>query len=281
MSPTVPGISVWSDRACLPLRPAQTCWPLVTVASLIAAVQSDSMVLAGIAGFNNLNPSEWRYNQSDTGTPADLPNADTVHLTSGSGQARSIFFNAPQDISEFTAEFTFQALNNCCLSSGRGVTFTIQNDPRGPTALGGTLGYTGIANSAAISLDLRDNNSGFVTGGVIGSGAQPVSPVNLLSGHLIEVSLNYDGFYLSETLVDTVTSATFSRQNIIVGDLSSRVGGDTAYVGFTAGASSSVDQYISNFRYSVPEPATVSMLVLGTVALWRQSRRRVSAVSRS
>lgn len=263
-------------------RRATLVWWLLPVVALTLVAFPPANAQAGIAGFNNL--SGWTYNQSDTGTPVDLPNPDMVHLTGGGGQARSIFFNTPQDISQFSASFTYRATAGYPYSL-QGLTFTLQNDPRGPEALGDpeySLGYGGgtgvrIDNSAAVALNAGEyfNSAGLFFDGILGSGAQSVNPVNLLSGHPIDVTVSYDGFLLSYSLVDTVTSAVSPPRNIIVEDLASIVGGPTAYVGFTAGTANgiTVDQYISDFRFTaIPEPATLTLL--GAAGVFLLGRRR-------
>ena len=53
-----------------------------------------------------------------------------------------------------------------------------------------------------------------------------------MSGHPLAVALTYNGTTLAMTIEDTVTHATFSNSWAI--DIPTTVGGDTAYVGFTA-----------------------------------------------
>ena len=83
-----------------------------------------------------------------------------LQLTSGlANQAGTAWFNTPQNIQNFTSDFTFQLSN----PAADGITFTIQNT--GLTALGpagGGLGYgpdsptgaAGIGKSVAVKFDL-------------------------------------------------------------------------------------------------------------------------------
>ena len=267
---------------CVPFKSMRL--PFVSSFAIIAAFAAATH--ADVIGFNSLNPSEWTYNQSDEGAMASVPDPDTVHITNlGFNQARSIFFNEPQTVAPFTATFTYQSISGPGSSAGRGATFTIHNDPRGPEALGGSgsaLGFDGsglrIENSAAVTFRLNENASGFFTGGIIGTGAPLVSPIDLDGGNPIDVTIEYDGFFLTETLTDTVTLDEYVGSPVIVGDLASIIGSDTAYVGFTASTGSNagaiVDQFISDFRFTViPEPATAALLaILGLSG--RRSRRR-------
>lgn len=253
----------------------------MTVTVVCSVVLFCNIVRANVFGLNNL--SGWTYNQplSDTGTPADLPDADTIHITSlGTNQSRSIFYNTPQQFAEFLVKFTYRAANASVFGCDYGATFTLQNSPDGRFAVGGTdfgLGYDGIRNSAAVSLQLQSNSSGYYTGGSVGSGSS-VDPVNLISGNPINVTLSYNGNILSETLVDSVTAETYQR-NIIVGDLTTPIGGPLAYVGFTASTTTgqcsgdAADQYISGFEFTViPEPATLSLMLMAGLLLARGRR---------
>ncbi len=229
-----------------------------------------------VAGFNNLNG--WTYNQSDSSAPADLPNANTIHITNlAAAEARTIFYNTPQPYDEFTASFSFQALNagHFC---DYGTSFIIQNSAAGPDAHGTLFGYQGVPDSIAVSFQLSSNASGYFTDGEFDGGSPSVNPVNLTSGHVIDVTLSYDGSILSEHLLDTATSATYTR-NFIVGDISSIIGGSEAYVGFGANTTFSTcsgtaaDQYISNFHYTaVPEPGTLTLVAVVSGLLLRRRR---------
>ncbi len=265
--------------------------PLMFIA-LIAGVLavSPGPVIADTSGFNSL--IGWTYNQAsyDTGAPADLPDSNTIHLTNqGWNASRSIMYNTPQDFAEFLVAFTYRSSNaGIAFGCDYGVTFVLHNDSTGPNALGSAgrgLGYgsnsftsDSIMNSAAVSLQLQSNSSGFYTNGMVGTGSPSVNPVNLASGNPINVTLSYNGSILSETLVDTITSATSTR-NFIVGNLASVLGGSTTYIGFTgstttAGCSfASADQYISGFQYSaVPEPSSLLMLA-GFAPILRRRRQ--------
>lgn len=248
------------------------------IAGLACSITSTAS--ADVTGFNDLDG--WTYNQApfDTGTPASLPDPDTIHLTNlGTTQSRNIFYNTPQDITRFTASFTYQALNASTFGCDYGAAFTIQgNSPDVFGDTGGGLGYTGIDNSAAITLQLTRNASGFWKDGVSGS-STPLDPMFLRSGNPIQVSLEYNGTFLKETLLDTVTQQEFS-QNLVIGDLSGIVGSDTAYIGFTgstttgACSGNAADQYFSDFQFTtVPAPGTAGVLALAGIGAAIRRRR--------
>jgi autotransporter-associated beta strand protein len=204
------------------------------------------------------NGTGWTVNSSGiTGTP--ITN-NVLTLTDGNNnEARSAFFNTPQPFAigaaGFTVTFTYQAGGTL---GADGITFMLQNDPRGATALGGgggSLGLNGISPSAAFEINIYSGHTigtNFVTDGSVGN-YNGTSPVNVNSGDPINVTLSYDPVHnvINEMLADPVAGATFptSYSNI---NLAATLGAGTAYIGLsgaTGGANST--QTISNFSYSV------------------------------
>ena len=57
--------------------------------------------------------------------------------------------------------------------------------------------------------------------------------VNLRSGHLLQVTMTYDGATLDVSIQDTVTQAI--SHHAYSADIPQLVGGPNAYIGFTAG----------------------------------------------
>lgn len=98
------------------------------------------------------------------------------------------------------------------------------------------------------------------------NGASPTVPaldmtsrgVNLHSGDICEVHMTYNGFtlsMLSMTITGTATKSTFSQSWQI--DIPSRVGGTTAYVGFTgASGVATAIQDILSWTYAAPTAIT-------------------------
>ncbi|MGA7317361.1 MAG: chitobiase/beta-hexosaminidase C-terminal domain-containing protein, partial [Silvibacterium sp.] len=192
---------------------------------------------------------------------------NVLQLTDGgTGEARSAWFSAEVLVSSFTTDFTFQLLN----PAADGFTFTIQNAKTGPTALGsggGGLGYQGIGKSIAVKFDLYNNNGeGPNSTGLYKNGAAPTIPaidltpsgINLHSGDVMHAHMTYNGAILTMTLTDTQTNATVT-ENFSV-NIPSIVGGNSAYVGFTAGTGGlSATQNILSWSYSsVPQAAKVT-----------------------
>lgn len=191
----------------------------------------------------------------------------------GTSEASSAFYATPVNIQAFTTNFTFQMSNPV----GDGMTFTIQNV--GPTALGGygsSLGYKGMAKSAAIKFDMHNSaGEGSDSTGLYIDGAVPTVPaidmtstgINLHSGDYFNVALTYDGSTLNMTLTDQVTMATASYSFII--DIPAIVGGSTAYVGFTAGTGATTSsQKLTSWLYEPqPLPNSSATFALGSMTL--------------
>jgi hypothetical protein len=178
------------------------------------------------------------------------------------GQARTAFFNTPVPVySPFKASFVYRDVT-AVSGNADGVTFTLQNDPRGVNAIGGgggSFGYgpagTPITPSAALELNIYNGvasgvGTTFVTNG--GTAANVATGlVSLTGGDPIQVTLTYDGSNnITEFLQDLLTTSNTYSRTIAVGNLSSIIG-YSAYVGFTgATGGASANQLVANFSYS-------------------------------
>ncbi|MGD0938418.1 MAG: chitobiase/beta-hexosaminidase C-terminal domain-containing protein [Terracidiphilus sp.] len=175
----------------------------------------------------------------------------------GSGEDRSAWFAQEVAVQSFITNFTFEQLN----ALADGMTFTIQSG--GVWALGdpgGGLGYQGIADSVAVKFDLYNNaGEGSDSTGLYTGGAAPTVPaidlsstgINLHSGDIMSAQLVYDGTNLTMTLTDTVTNATVTE--VFPVNISSAVGGSTAYVGFTgASGGETAIQNVLSWTYMSP-----------------------------
>jgi hypothetical protein len=124
-------------------------------------------------------------------------------------------------------------------------------------AAGGGLGFKGINSSVAVKFDLYNNaGEGADSTGFYTDGATPTVPaldmtasgVNLHSTDIMHAHITYDGTTLTLTLTDTVTGASFTASQAI--NIPATVGGNTAYVGFTAGTGAATAiQQILNWTY--------------------------------
>jgi hypothetical protein len=195
--------------------------------------------------------------------------------TTSENQVASAFFNAPVNVQSFTSAFSFQLTN----PAADGFTFTIQN--AGLTAIGspgGGLGYgklstqtAAIPNSVAVKFDLFDNSGeGINSTGLYTNGVAPTVPattlgggVNLHSGDVFRVQMDYDGMTLTVTITDATTPGhTFTTSFPI--DIPATVGGNTAFVGFTAGTGGeTTTQEILNWTYNVTSGFSLTLMEPG------------------
>ncbi len=185
-----------------------------------------------------------------------------LELTDGGGsEARAVWYAIPVSVQNFTTDFNFQ-VTPASANIADGFTFTLQNAAAGVQAIGakgGGLGYQGIGSSVAVKFDLYNNaGEGTDSTGFYTDGAVPTIPavdmtasgVNLHSGDILHAYITYDGTTLTLTLTDTVTNASFTTSTAI--DIPTTVGGNTAYVGFTAGTGGlAATQEILNWTYVV------------------------------
>jgi hypothetical protein len=175
----------------------------------------------------------------------------------GAAEERSAWFTTRVPVQSFITDFTFQQLN----ASADGLTFAIQGnniwslgDP------GGGLGYEGIPASVAIKFDLYNNaGEGINSTGIYTNGAAPTVPavnlsttaINLHSEDIMHAHMVYDGTNLTMTLTDTVTNATVT--DVFPVNIPGIVGGNTAFVGFTASTgSTTATQNVLSWTYVSP-----------------------------
>ena len=212
-------------------------------------------------------------------TSAPFISADNSTLTIASddnNEANSAFTKTPIAVSAsgFFANFTYQ--ND---EGADGITFTLQNDPRGAAAVGGAggaLGYgagpggpannlanAAITNSAAVQFNIYGNGTGFGTNGAVNDSTTP-GFVNLgTDTNPLNVSVSY--LPSTQTLTYTLTDSTNSAETATFSynvNLAAVLGGSTAYVGFTGGTGgASSYQTVSNFSYGNlgSGPASVSI----------------------
>jgi hypothetical protein len=121
-------------------------------------------------------------------------------------------------------------------------------------------GPAGIAKSLCVKFGLYDNQGeGPNSTGLYLNGVSPTIPattlgggVNLHSGDIFHVHMTYDGTTLTMTITDTTTPAdTFTTSWQV--NIPSIVGGNTAYMGFTAGTGGlTAQQEIVIWTYSDP-----------------------------
>ena len=167
-----------------------------------------------------------------------------------------------------------------------GFTFLLQNDVAGANALGAGgqgLGYVGLSPSVAVVFRGRAPSFiGVITGGVDAADLpvpfQPSGYTAFTEGAFYDQNefawIDYDpsstvlSVYLSSTSLKP-GSPVMSTTVDVFGNL-----GSQAYVGFSAGNGGAFgSQDILNWSFtSVPEPATLSLLALGGLAMIRRRK---------
>lgn len=224
----------------------------------------------------------WSFNNNGVSTGIGyVIGTNAVQLTDSTGtESSSTFFTTPVYVGGFRATWAYQDVN---LGGADGVTFCIQNDPRGTAAIGtagGGLGYgtsqnpgTVISPSFALEFNLYTGQTpaqpvgyAFNSNGADGTYTAPGS-VSLNSGHLINVSLTYLNGVASMTLTDAVSATSYSTTANI--NIPSIVGTNLAYVGFT-GADGGVTstQIITNFTYVSLIPLSVQRTGPNVILSW-------------
>ena len=185
------------------------------------------------------------------------------------------FFQTPQYVGAFEASFTYQAQAIDTFPLADGITFCLQDDPRGAAATGGgggDLGYTGITPSVALELNIYPGNGFGGTGyafGEDGSLGQTTSPgAVILTNGLVDVSIHYADGQMGLSLSNEIDAAEFST-NIVVGDITQVLDSDTAYVGFTGsyGGDHST-QTIQNFQFVSIPPQDIEESKSNAVIIW-------------
>jgi hypothetical protein len=193
--------------------------------------------------------------------------------------AGAMWWAVPVNVqSSWTSIFTMQVSSDSDSTSDHGLCFVLQNYlpststpgnnvyvSGGPTTLGGgggPMGYGpvapgtgtgttgGILNSVAVSINAGSNGTGLYTNGVSPTGSDTtITGITLQSGHLIQVTVSYSGTTLTVALEDLTTLSTFSHSFTGV-NITTDVGANSAYVGFTAGTGSGANIDITNWTYT-------------------------------
>ena len=164
---------------------------------------------------------------------------NSLLLTDATGEARSALSTTKVPVNTFTAHFTYNAASNS--NQADGFTFVIDNGS--DTDLGGQGQYFGYSNgtfsgnSVALAFDLYNQGNGGTyfgsgTGGTQIGANTDASPMDLHNGDNYNFTVTYDGTNLTVTGVDATNSAdSFTNTQAI--NLTSVLGGSTAFVGFT------------------------------------------------
>ncbi len=225
-------------------------------------ITDDDLVLPNFTSFPSTTNLRLNGNASVTNNTLQL----TPNSTNQRGTAfynRAIPWNAN---TSFQTQFQFQAQGGT--SGGEGLTFILQNDSRGLTALGNSgtqLGYGGITKSIAIEFDTAqsagDPNANHISVWRNGSMSSALATVNssidFNSGSLVNVWVDYHGE--TDTLAVFVSSSTTKPAQPTLTttvDLSSTLG-NQGYFGFSAATTSLRNAHrITNWKLNLDRPTT-------------------------
>jgi Legume lectin domain len=223
---------------------ARLKWGFVLCATMLMARATPQTFVDSVFGF------DWMLNGSAT--------TDGVALTltpNAPFQAGSAFITNPLPINADTSLHAFFAFNISGGSGADGLTFTLQNDPSGVSALGavgGAFGYAGsspdiagITPSLAVEFDTidagdgdpDDNHVGIDQNGALVTSLVTASPPFVLRGGDRFAWVDYDG---TTNTLDVFLSTVAAKPAVpllsftFALDLNVQLGSQ-AFVGFTAG----------------------------------------------
>lgn len=173
--------------------------------------------------------------------------------TNGGDQSRTAFSNSAVSIANgFTVSFSYQCSGP---ANADGTAFVIQsNSPTVVGAGGGGLAYQGINNSVAYQLNLyvgggQPVGSAVAFGGAVGPYTAFTLPFNLKVADPTIVTLTYNP--TTQEFTENLTNSSGSYNRVQTGiDLTSFLGGDTGFVGFTGATGGQfANQTVQNFSF--------------------------------
>lgn len=275
---------------------------------------SQGAVLAVVLMAGGASPALADFAYSDFTSVAGLSfNGAAVHSSPAisitppiRSAAGSVWHNTPQVVDTgFISNFTFR-ISDVAGRGSDGFAFVIQNDAAGTSAIGGTggaMGYAtntvfpsqvGIANGLAVEFDTWDNTGDWQDfNSAQHVSVQSMGPLSMVpSGmssiaHGIAASDFADNavhtvrlVYVPGTLdvyLDNLATPLFSA-SVNLSTLLNLNGGNSAYVGFTAGtgAIQDVERHgILSWDFTtteIPTPGAASLLAAGGLVLGRRRR---------
>jgi len=207
----------------------------------------------------------------------------------------------------FSTQFQFRFTDAGGIDPADGITFVLAADASGLGSAGGGLGYQNVPNSVAVEFDTFNNGE---TGGSNHVGldldgglqdfgaASPQGVTNcqlgnntqdgcMSNGKIWTANIGYDGSLLTLRLHQQGFAQELLLSQAV--DVSSHLGTNQAFVGFTSGTGSGFENHdILNWSFSdttslttggVPEPASWALMLMGFGGLGAALRRRRAAVA--
>jgi len=214
--------------------------------------ETDTLALAGTTGLNLTVPDWaartelWKVNGSAI---ARTDGALELAIASGAGVGSAIMTRPVSTTNAWQASFSVAAVAGRTSGyQGDGVAFVIQNDARGTSAystnvLTGGFGYAGgaapVANSFAVALDITNLRLRFGTNGVFTSATYDLSRLSGLGADMDKTffTIAYDGAGIVTCAIMRKGLQTTAYS--FPANLQTLTGATLAYLGFTAGNTSS------------------------------------------
>src|ERR1700674_1204770 len=206
----------------------------------------------------------------------------TPAIGSQSGAAYSTSAVTLGPSAPFSTQFQFRFSSPGGIDPADGMTFVLAANPAGLGGAGGGMGYQGVLSSVAIEfntynnvanlpLDASSNHVAIDINGVLtdlaltnvygnGScgfttGIPPQNPNTaagcMSNGDLWTANISYNGSTLNVSLLDPAVGSTFNAITNYPIDISTFLGTNTAFVGFTAGTGAGFENHdIVNWEFS-------------------------------
>ncbi|HLX62908.1 MAG TPA: IPT/TIG domain-containing protein, partial [Planctomycetota bacterium] len=239
------------------MRSATLLCMVLAIAGVLAPPAWAQQIVTGFGG----SGTGWSVNGG-----ASIAN-DVATLTDNNGnEARTVFYNTLVTYNTgFTVKFDFMPSN--LGNPADGCTLCLQNQGSGAVGGGGgSLAYNGITgNSVALELNVYGPNTvgyAFRQNGATGAPYTPPSPVNLVSGNTITITVVYNSnaSTLAVNMVEANTNNVFNTTLTGV-NLTTLMGGNgtTAFIGFTgATGGAQCTQKIANFSFVQTNPTVIN-----------------------
>jgi hypothetical protein len=280
---------------------------LVTLLTAAGGLPVQAAVIADYPDFTSACGSSTLTCVGDAATVGSVLRVAPV----GDSQSGAAYSTTPITLGSnatFSTTFQFQFTSPGGIDPADGITFVLAQSSNGLGGSGGGIGYQNVPNSVAIEFDTFNNGSGDGNSsnavGVDVDGsltsillANPYGVVTcdfganaytqsgcMANGDIWTATIGYDGTNLTVNVQDGANPAQTLISNYGI-DISSYLGTNTAYVGFTSATGSGWENHdILDWRFAndtslaptanVPEPATFALFGLGLAGIKLSQRRR-------